>query len=143
VDDVTNLLAIAAGLPYADAKNVFFYGLSRGGMMTFLALRHGAVVNAAAVVGAVYDLQDALNTIKRQSPALAERPEKVNVPLLMIHGGQDDEVPVAQALAFAGKVNALHKQYQLLVYDDDIHEAAQHREERDAAIVGWFKRFTK
>jgi dipeptidyl aminopeptidase/acylaminoacyl peptidase len=56
VDDVTNLVTIAAGLPHADPKNTFFYGLSRGGMMTFLALRRSAGLNAA---GAVYDLQDA------------------------------------------------------------------------------------
>ncbi|HEY2384153.1 MAG TPA: prolyl oligopeptidase family serine peptidase [Terriglobia bacterium] len=59
--------------------------------------------------------------------AVMNWPEKVNVPLLMIHGGQDDEVPVAQALTFSGKLNALHKQYKLVVYGDDIHEAVLHR----------------
>jgi dipeptidyl aminopeptidase/acylaminoacyl peptidase len=39
VNDVINLRNLAVTLPYADAKNVFFYGVSRGGMMTFLALR--------------------------------------------------------------------------------------------------------
>jgi dipeptidyl aminopeptidase/acylaminoacyl peptidase len=164
VDDVLNLAGIASGLPYADTKNIFMCGHSRGGMMTFLELRRGMAVNAAAVVGAVYDLDDAIKAVAKQSPgvpariaklipnygpaALSDRavmnwPERVNVPLLMIHGGQDDEVPLPQALAFAGKMNALHKDYQFIVYGDDIHEAAKHRAERDAAITDWFKRFIK
>ena len=167
VNDVTNLLSVAAGLPYADPKNIFFYGLSRGGMMTFLALRKGAIVNAAAVVGAVFDLEGALEPAKLRAPgivelitklipdytrrgsvALNERsamnwPEEVNIPLLIIHGGEDEEVPVAQALAFATKLSGLHKPYELAVYAKDIHEAANNRRDRDTRIVAWFKRFLR
>jgi dipeptidyl aminopeptidase/acylaminoacyl peptidase len=35
------LMPLARRLPYADADNVFLYGLSRGGMMSFLALKQG------------------------------------------------------------------------------------------------------
>lgn len=167
VNDVTNLLSLAASLPYADPKNIFFYGLSRGGMMTFLALQRGAVVNAAAVLGAIFDLEGALEPTKQRAPgivelvtklipdyagrgaaALSERsamnwPEKVNVPLLIIHGGEDEEVPVSQALAFATKLSGLHKPYELVVYAKDIHEAANNRRDRDARIVAWFKRFLR
>ena len=167
VNDVTNLLSIAAGLPYADPKNIFLYGLSRGGMMTFLALQRGAVVNAAAVVGALFDVEGALEPTKKRAPGIVERvtklipdyasrgaaalsersamnwPEKVNVPLLIIHGGEDEEVPVSQALAFATKLSALHKPYELVVYANDIHEAANNRRDRDARIVAWFRRFLR
>jgi len=167
VNDVTNLLPLAASLPYADARNVFFYGHSRGGMMTLLALKRGAVVNAAAVVGAVFDLEGALEHIKQQAPgiadlatklipdytkrstaALSERsainwPEKSNVPLLIIHGGGDDEVPVSQALAYAMKLSGLHKPYELVVYDGDNHEAMNNRRDRDARLVAWFRRFLR
>ena len=167
VDDVTNLVSIAAGLPYVDSKNVFFYGLSRGGMMTFLALERGAVVNAAAVVGALFDLEGALEQTKLRAPGIVaaveklipdyasrgavayrersamNRPESVNVPLLIIHGGEDEEVPVSQALAFATKLSALHKPYELVVYAKEIHEALNNRRDRDARIVAWFKRFLR
>ena len=36
-------------------------------------------------------------------------PEEVNIPLLIIHGGEDEEVSVGQALAFATKLSGLHK----------------------------------
>ena len=167
VDDVTNLLSLAASLPYTDPKNIFLYGLSRGGMMTFLALKRGAVVNAAAVVGALFDVEGALEPTRQRAPgivesvtklipdyssrgaaALSERsamnwPEKVNVPLLIIHGGDDEEVPVSQALAFATKLSGLHKPYELVVYANDIHEAANNRRDRDARIVAWFRRFLR
>jgi dipeptidyl aminopeptidase/acylaminoacyl peptidase len=167
VNDVTNLVSIAAGLPYVDPKNVFFYGLSRGGMMTFLALERGAVVNAAAVVGALFDVEGALEPTRRRAPGIADRvtklipdyasrgaaalrdrsamnrPENVNVPLLIIHGGEDEEVPVSQALAFATKLSALQKPYELVVYAKEVHEALNNRRDRDARIVAWFRRFLR
>ena len=56
LEDVSNLLATAKSLPFADTANIFMYGVSRGGMMAFLAMRRNLPINAAAVVGAVYDL---------------------------------------------------------------------------------------
>ncbi|HEY7497536.1 MAG TPA: prolyl oligopeptidase family serine peptidase [Vicinamibacterales bacterium] len=164
VGDVVTLVSLASSLPYADPKNIFFYGLSRGGMMTFLALTRGASVNAAAVVGGIYDLQGLMESSQQRMPgvanrvaqlipdyssrgaaALAERsvmqwPEKVAVPLLMIHGADDEEVPVSQALAFAAKLSSLRKPYELIVYAKEIHEALNNRRDRDARIVAWFKR---
>jgi len=167
VDDVMTLVSLASSLPYADPKNIFFYGLSRGGMMTFLALARGAAVNAAAVVGGIYDMQGLMEATKQRMPgianrvmklipdyssrgaaALAERsvmqwPEKVTVPLLMIHGADDEEVPVSQALAFAAKLSSLRKEYELIVYAKEIHEALNNRRDRDARIVAWFRRYLR
>ena len=167
VGDVVTLVSLASSLPYADPKNIFFYGLSRGGMMTFLALARGVTVNAAAVVGGIYDLQDlmAATTLRmpgvanrvmtlipdyssRGAAALAERsvmawPEKLAVPLLMIHGSEDEEVPVSQALAFAARLSSLRKEYELIVYAKEIHEALNNRRDRDARIVAWFRRYLR
>ena len=163
VDDVLNLWSLATRLTYADTKNVFLYGLSRGGMMTFLALKRGAIVNAAAVLGAGYDLE----AFGRRAPGIVQRaaslipdygtrgtavfkersamnwPEQINVPLSIIHGGSDQEVPASEALAFATKLSDLKKTYELIVYADDIHEAANNRLDRDARIVAWFRRFVR
>jgi dipeptidyl aminopeptidase/acylaminoacyl peptidase len=167
VGDVVTLVSLASSLPYADPKNIFFYGLSRGGMMTFLALARGVTVNAAAVVGGIYDLQALMSAAKLRMPgianrvmtlipdyssrgaaALAERsvmawPEKLAVPLLMIHGSEDEEVPVSQALAFAARLSSLRKEYELIVYAKEIHEALNNRRDRDARIVAWFRRYLR
>jgi dienelactone hydrolase len=163
LDDVTNLFRVARALPYADMRNVFMYGLSRGGMMTFLEMKRGVTVNAAVVVGAVYDaeafqqrapgiFEEAAKLIpeypSKKSSAVRERsvmnwPEKVNAPLLILHGGDDDEVPATEALAFATKLSNLKKPYQLVVYANDIHEVANNRRDRDARIIAWFKRYLR
>src|SRR4029450_9689997 len=167
VGDVLSLVSLASSLPYADPKNIFFYGLSRGGMMTFLALSRGVTVNAAAVVGGIYDLQGLMDATRQRMPGVANRvmklipdyssrgaatlaersvmqwPEKGTVPLLLIHGDDSAEAPVSQALAFAAKLSGLRKEYELIVYAKEIHEALNNRRERDARIVAWFKRYLR
>jgi dipeptidyl aminopeptidase/acylaminoacyl peptidase len=167
VDDVVTLVSLASSLAYADSRNIFSYGVSRGGMMTFRALARGAVVNAAAVVGGIYDMQGLMESTKQRMPGIADRvmklipdyssrgpaaladrsvlqwPEKVTVPLLMIHGADDEEVPVSQALAFAAKLSTLRKEYELIVYANEIHEALNNRRDRDARIVAWFRRYLR
>jgi dipeptidyl aminopeptidase/acylaminoacyl peptidase len=163
LDDVSNLLETAKSLPYVDTRNLFMYGVSRGGMMTFLEMKRNFPMNAAAVVGAVYDpaafgkrapgvLAEAAKLIpnyaEKGSSALQERsvmdwPESVDVPLMMIHGANDDEVPATEALAFATKLSNLKKPYELIVYAGDVHEAAENRRDRDARIAAWFRRYLR
>ena len=161
VNDVIILRNLAATLPYADPKNVFFYGVSRGGMMSFLALRRGATVNTIAVVGALLDLPDGLVVTQQRAPGIADRVKKlipdygpsalrdrsaihfadqVNVPVLILHGGADEEVPTSQALAFASTLNDLRKPYELIVYVNDSHEVTNNRNDRNGRLVAWFRR---
>ena len=163
LNDVSNLVATAKSLPYADTRNVFMYGVSRGGMMTFLEMKRHVPINAAAVVGAVYDLA----AFHDRAPGIVEKaaelvpdyptrgdavfrersvmnwPEAVNVPLLMIHGAADEEVPATEALAFATKLSMLNKPYELIVYQGDIHEAARNRHDRDVRVAAWFQRYMR
>jgi dipeptidyl aminopeptidase/acylaminoacyl peptidase len=163
LEDVTNLVEIAKTLPYADATNVFMYGVSRGGMMTFLAIKRNVPIRAAAVVGAVYDLTafqsrapkiiaEAVKLIpdyrERGIAVLQERsamnwPEAIHTPLLILHGTEDEEVPVTEALAFAAKFSLLHKPFELFVYYGDVHEVAVNKLDRDARVIAWFKRFVR
>jgi dipeptidyl aminopeptidase/acylaminoacyl peptidase len=85
---------------------------------------------------------------RKKSSAVRERsamnwPEKVNAPLLILHGGDDDEVPATEALAFATKLSNLKKPYELVVYANDIHEVANNRRDRDARVIAWFKRYLR
>jgi dipeptidyl aminopeptidase/acylaminoacyl peptidase len=163
VADVMVLPRLAASLPYADSSNMFLYGLSRGGMMSFLALRRGFPARAIAVVGAVFDVE----AFQQRAPklvasALALNPDypskgvallrersvmnwsdQISAPLLIIHGAMDEEVPAAEALTFATKLAQQGKRYQLIVYADDNHEAANNRQDRDGRIGAWFKRHAR
>ena len=41
VDDLMDVLPLARSLAYVDTNNLFMYGESRGGMMTYQAVRRG------------------------------------------------------------------------------------------------------
>lgn len=157
--DVLKLFNVAASLGYVDTSNVFMLGESRGGMTTFLAMKNGAHLNAAAVVGAESDLATNirhrpeldLDNAKqipgyRDEPgkALRERsaqqwPSAINAPVLMLQGGKDWRVPPSQALGLAMKLDAYQRPYELVVFDDDDHPLSFHWRERDERIICWFK----
>ena len=160
VRDIASLLELARSLGYVDMSNVFMMGDSRGAMMTYLAMRNGIKINAAAVVGAETDL---LANLKRR-PELKEGysknipeydnrpdeilrnrsaifwPESMSAPLLMMHGGNDWRVPPAQDLAFASKLESLHRRYELTVFEGDVHLLSFNWRERDGKTIEWFKR---
>ena len=165
IHDVLNLLPLAKALGFVDMSNVFLLGESRGGMETYLALKNGMPVNAAAVVSGEADLvagskdrPEMIYQVYRQlipgfakngTELLRERsvvawPEKINAPVLILHGTADWRTdPKDQALAVAEKLQALHKTYELILYADDSHGLPFHWRDRDQKIVEWFKRYLK
>lgn len=154
LDDVFNVIPLMKSLGSIDEHNVFLYGQSRGGMMTYQAIRDGMPVNAAAVFGAFTDLE-----IMNQSPyvqkvipqiwpdyeqhkqAIIERrsakywPEKLSVPLLIMNGGSDPQVDASQPLALALQLQALKKQYSLVIYANGDHHLSADRLDRDRRAV--------
>jgi dipeptidyl aminopeptidase/acylaminoacyl peptidase len=165
VHDVLNLLPLARGLGYVDMSNVFLLGESRGGMETYLELKAGAPVNAAAVVSGEADLvagsrdrpemvyavyRQLIPGFSQKGPALLRErsavdwPERINVPLLILHGTADWRTnPKDQALALAEKLQALGKTYELVMYAQDSHGLPFHWRDRDRRIVEWFKRYLR
>jgi dipeptidyl aminopeptidase/acylaminoacyl peptidase len=165
VRDVLNLVPLAKSLGYVDTNNIFMYGASRGGMMTFLALKHGLRVNAAAVVGGLADLtttqaerpllvgevykQLIPDFDKRGAEAMRERsavywPEKITAPLLILQGGADWRVNTkTNALALAQKLHDAGKTYELIVYAGDDHGLSANARDVERRVVDWFKRHLK
>ncbi|HEV8692168.1 MAG TPA: prolyl oligopeptidase family serine peptidase [Ideonella sp.] len=159
VDDVMNLFAVARNLGGADLRNVFMLGVSRGGLMTFQALKHGAAVNAAAVIGAPTDLSLAadhrpemqalyLELIpgfeQHREALLRERcaldfADHLAAPLLILHGGADDRVGPEQALELAQRLQRLGRPYELIVYAGDDHGLNQHRQDSLRRALAWFR----
>jgi dipeptidyl aminopeptidase/acylaminoacyl peptidase len=128
-------------------------------MMTYLAIRDGAAIRAAAVVGGVSDLPalaayrprflslwSALwPDFERDGDArMAERsairwPERLDKPLLLLHGVADRRVPLDQSLRLAAALRGSGRPVELLVFPGDGHELARHSRERDDEVVGWFR----
>jgi dipeptidyl aminopeptidase/acylaminoacyl peptidase len=160
LEDLLNAKALLASLPNADTNNVFLYGESRGGMMTYQAIRDRFPARAAAVFGGFTDmgalvaaqpkfLQAAkmifpdyaanADAIHRRRSVLAWA-EKLDVPILIMHGGADTDVPPAQSLALAQKLAELGKRYELVIRNGANHVLTQWRVERDAHAIEWFRR---
>jgi dipeptidyl aminopeptidase/acylaminoacyl peptidase len=165
-EDVSDLLHVAEllrHLPHADAGRVFMYGESRGGMMTYQAIREKFPMRAAAVYGGFTDLAELAEPGGRVAaaakmiwPDYAEHraeivrrrsalqwPEQFSIPVLIMHGGSDGDVPPRQALALATRLQELGKPYELIVRSGAHHLLSEWRVERDAQAIAWFRRHMK
>ena len=160
VRDVVSLVELARSLGYVDMSNVFMMGDSRGAMMTYLAMRNGARINAAAVVGSETDLSANLKRrpelregYSKNVPEFDNRPEEIlrsrsaifwpesiSAPLLLMHGGNDWRVPVTQDFEFANKLESLRRPYELTVFEGDVHLLSFNWRERDRKTIEWFRR---
>ncbi len=162
--DLMNTLPVAKSLDFIDANNLFMYGVSRGGMMTFQAIRDGFPVNAAAVIGAFTDLDDLINSDPQSYLPLGEQiwpgfaarreeivkrrsalqwAERLNTPLLVMHGGQDRDVNPSHSLNLAQRLQRLGKTYELVIYAGDNHGLRRNQVERDRRAADWFKKHLK
>jgi dipeptidyl aminopeptidase/acylaminoacyl peptidase len=164
VRDVMNLIPLAKSLGYVDMNNVFMFGNSRGGMMTYLALKAGVPVNAAAVMSGVADLfgnakdhPELVTSIykelipdfdKRRDEAMRERSvvywaDKMNAPILIMHGGADPSIEAGRTLAFAEKLQELGKTYELIIYAGDGHGLPLNRIDSGRRVIEWFRKYMK
>ena len=160
IHDLLATTALARGLKFVDLDNLFLYGESRGGMMTFLAIRHGYPARAAATFGGFTDLEQLMSAAPQRYAPLVRQiwpdfearraeillsrsalrwPEALTIPLLLMHGGADRDVDPSQTLALAQALQRLGRRYELVIYDGDNHVLTAHRRERDAQAAAWFE----
>lgn len=168
VDDVLNLVPALKSLGYVDSERLYMLGLSRGGTMTYLAMKRGIPIKAAAVIGGVSDLEawvDATPTMGMINgnqyidgfahiwPDYQQRAEEeyrarsavywadqINTPVLILHSRTDKLVPVTQAIRMAEALQENNKVYALRIYEHDGHSLPQNRDDCNRMIVEWFNR---
>ena len=168
VNDVLNLVPALKSLAFVDPDRLYMLGLSRGGTMTYLALKRGVPVKAAAVIGGVTDVKawvdsrpemgivsgnEYIDGFARIWPDYEHRAEEeyrarsavywadqINVPVLILHSRTDRMVPVTQALRIAEALQEKNKAYALHIYEHDGHPLPLNREDRNRIIIDWFNR---
>lgn len=157
-NDVMNLIPLARSLGYVDMDRVFMWGCSRGGLMTLQAMRRGAPIRAAVVVGAPTDYLKFANDprftefARQNLPDYEQRKEEhlksrsailwaneLNTPLLIVQGGADSSVPPRDAMALAQKMEEAGKLYELVIYAKDNHPVLINAEDRLRRTIDWFK----
>lgn len=159
VHDVLNLMQLGQQQPWWDGKNIFMLGWSRGGMMTYLCLKHGAPITAAATGAGMTDLPANLaarpqmeSVYQRfangfdvnRDEVLRERsavcwPEKINAPLLLMHGDADDVVDVAQARMLHQQLQQLGRPVRYVEYAGGNHALRKSVPQYTAEVVRWFE----
>jgi len=171
VDDVLNLVPALKSLNFVDPERLYMLGLSRGGTMTYLAIKRGIPVKAAAVIGGVSDVKAWVDATPQMGlvngnqyidgfaniwPDYEHRAaeyyrarsavywaDQINVPVLILHSRTDRLVPVTQALRMAEALQEKNKVYALRIYARDGHALPQNREDRDRMIVDWFNQASR
>lgn len=159
INDVLDLISLTKSLQFTDSNNIFMLGYSRGGMMTYLALKYGVQINAAVVVSGVADLWRSCQEREGMKRLMADLvgldieeyhkrsavywPEKLNAPLLIMHGKRDIKVSYKQSLELSKKLKELGKDHELIIFPKGNHGLTKNKPERDAKILAWFDKHKK
>ncbi|WP_199613633.1 alpha/beta hydrolase family protein [Paenibacillus alkalitolerans] len=158
INDVLNLMRVAEKLDYVDMSKKVMLGQSRGGLMTYLALKKKAELNAAVVINGpsnmidlYYQREEVMKEILdrlvgdpvRDKKEYTERSaiywaEEINVPVLIIHGEKDLMVPVSQAREMIKKLEEYKKKYRYLELSGTGHFVKDRWEELRKEIIEFF-----
>ncbi|OEH94559.1 alpha/beta hydrolase family protein [Bacillus solimangrovi] len=158
VNDVLKLVDVARELPYVDTDNIVMLGASRGGMMTYLAIKHGIDIKAAVIVSGMSDLfhtyenreqgmKDTLQQLVGDPEADRDEYEKrsavfwtdeIDVPVLILHGDADWRVPIEQAEELVESMQETKNAHKFVVYPNGDHGLKNYFDEYTDEALKWF-----
>jgi dipeptidyl aminopeptidase/acylaminoacyl peptidase len=129
-------LVFAKRLPWVDKSETFFYGVSRGAIVAAAMLNDVEGLSGAVLYAGAYDLgrlyrdtpsfwvRKILNPNGDANPKLFNllaEGAKWTVPTLILHGAQDQVIPVNQARLLRDRLKSAGVYHQLVVYSDHGH----------------------
>jgi len=163
-DDVTDATKWAISEGYADPKRICLYGASYGGYAALMgAIREPDLYRCTIGYVGVYDLPMMLdrgdltdnlydlNTVRltvgenrdemRQRSPVANV-DKLKAAVMIVHGGRDRRVPIAQAQALRKALDARGYTYEWLVKDNEGHGfyLAENQEELYTKLLAFLDR---
>ena len=146
-----------ASRPDIDGARIGVYGWSYGGYMTLLCLLRAPEIFRAGVAGAPVTDWDGYDThyTEQYMGTPQDNPEgyrngsvlsladKLERPLLIIHGMSDENVHFRHTARLLNVLNPAHRAYELLAFPDERHlpRGQADREELEARLVGHFDRW--
>lgn len=162
-----DLFPMIKSLPYADENNIFMLGNSKGGVLTYQAIKEdieGVNIKAAAVTGAPTDLIQYYNdSIWGEQEAIKEKigtpeenreayvskspyywPEEINVPLLIQHGEKDTEIEVEHAVKLNRELEGQEIDHKFVTFPNGSHllqEDSDIYRESLQNIYNWFSKY--
>ena len=161
VDDIRALVPLAHSLGYVDTNNMFLFGGSRGGMMTYLVTRGENPFRAAAVLGGIADLDrsrverpvfnrlwpqlipdwegDGTAALERRSAA--RWADEITTPMILFHGSDDWRVNPQDAIDVANGMRKAGVPVELHLYYGDTHGVTLNYRDMTEHMLRFFERF--
>lgn len=158
LNDVLKLIDLCSKFSFVDMNKLYMIGGSRGGMMTYMAVREDNRIKKSIVVSGIADVfmdyeysdetmrkevyedliggtpEEMAEEYKRRSATYWA--DEIKCPVLIIHSKQDKKVSYAEAEKMAESLEKAGKEYKLITYDDDFH--GFHEEDLNV-ILDWFR----
>ncbi len=159
--DVLNLHKIIRGLSFCAAKRIGMYGFSRGGIMTYRALRETRWIRVAVVVSGPTDLlfnetyrPEMRKHYKKMFDGSLEEKRKRSVlywykkispatPLLVLCGTADWRVDPREAFRFAEKASGYFRDFKLIAFPRGTHALEEYEVQVNQEVTNWFDIFLK
>lgn len=161
LNDVLVLTKTVQTIEKADASRIGMFGWSRGGMMTYLALKESDKIKTAVVGNGPTDLFSLIDERpemesnvmaelipdyeKNKEAALKARsvmywPEALdkNSSLLILAGTQDERVNPKQADKIAAALRKINYDFELKKFDTN-HSFTNKQSELNALLIKWFR----
>lgn len=152
--DVLKLVDFCEAFSFVDMEQLYMMGISRGGMMTYMAVREDERIKKAVVVAGEADnfmgweeredmhqvYMDLIGATPEEKPEEYRKrsatywADEIKCPVLIIHSKGDKKVSYAQAEKMAECLKEAGKEYRLVTYEDDEH--GLHPEDFDI-IMEW------
>lgn len=161
IDSVLRLKDLIIELSDADEHRIGMYGMSRGGMMTYLCMKEVSWIRAALTVGGLVNLERTL----QYRPKMAELYERhfgntkeakdarsavkwanelhKGTPICLLHGGADTRVNPHDVLELAERLEDAHHPYALHIVQGGDHGLVTVYKERDSIVRKWFDQYLK
>jgi dipeptidyl aminopeptidase/acylaminoacyl peptidase len=160
LNDIKNLIPVAEELEFIDTSVKGIEGWSRGGMMTLMLLRNMSDFKCAVLSGAISNLETITESenklveyykgiigndnFKRElekRSAILFTGELPDIPYLIMHGENDDTVPVQQSVKLAERFSEENKNYRLVIFEEGDHFLKSQRKEVDRLRKMWFREY--
>jgi dipeptidyl-peptidase-4 len=147
------------GLPFVDGSRIGIWGWSYGGYLTLYALTNAPDVWKCGAAGAPvtdWRFYDTIYT-ERYMKTPAENPDgyaraaplskaaQLRTPLLLLHGGSDDNVHLQNTFAFVDALTKAGKPYALQIQPREKHgfRGTESLDFRNRAILDFFEQNLK
>jgi len=168
VDDILALIPMLGHIEQADVSRIGIFGWSRGGMMTYLALKATDRFKAAVVGGGLTDLSESIEArpemekhvyselipgwddpsgraaaIEARSAVKWVGKLPKNTPILILHGTADWRVDPSQALDMAHSLQAARHPYRLVMLEGGDHGLSEYRDEVNRLVDDWLDHYVR